>query len=132
MARYPSGKIPRKSKEYGRTFVCRRGCNTRTSTYTQEFNWEDIHHSTEEEVQQLIDQLEIDTKGSKTKRPQKRIKDEEDFAGDFGGDYDIETPRKKQKISAISTPRKLQTPSKLLTPSHKRFVLHKSCDFFDC
>ena len=130
LARHPTGKIPRKSKEYAKTFVCRRGCNTRTSTYTQEFKWEDIHHGTEEEVQLLIDRLESDT-GSKKKRPQKRIKEEEDFAGNFGDDDEVETPRKKQKTSAVSTPRKVRTPSKLLTPSHRRYVLHK-LRFFYC
>ena len=126
LARYPTGKIPRKSKQYGKTFVCRRGCNTRTSTYTDEFKWEDIHHGTEEEVQQLIDQLELDT-GSKKKRPPKRVKEEETFAGEFGEDEKKETPRKRQKTSAVSTPQKVRTPSKLLTPSHKRFLSCTTC-----
>jgi origin recognition complex subunit 1 len=42
-SKYPNGKVPRKSNEYGKAFICRRGCNTRTCTYTDEFVWEDIY-----------------------------------------------------------------------------------------
>ncbi|XP_044714790.1 origin recognition complex subunit 1 [Hirsutella rhossiliensis] len=38
-----SGKVARHLPDFGRTFICRRGCNTRTATYTDEFVWEDIY-----------------------------------------------------------------------------------------
>ncbi|KAL5594555.1 hypothetical protein BROUX41_001480 [Berkeleyomyces rouxiae] len=40
---FPTGKIPRSSPHYGKTFICRRGCNMRTTTYTNEFVWENMY-----------------------------------------------------------------------------------------
>jgi origin recognition complex subunit 1 len=124
-ARYPNGKISRKAKEYGKTFVCRRGCNTRTSTYTEEFKWEDVYDGTEESLGKLMKRLENDTTATRKKRPEKRKVADDDFTGVDVADSDLEqeTPRKKQKFSsAASTPRKIRTPSKLLTPRHKRYI----------
>jgi origin recognition complex subunit 1 len=129
--KYPSGRIPRKSNEYGKTFICRRGCDTKTTTYTEEFIWEDVYHGTEEDVECLIERLKRDTRAVKRRNSEKRkVGDEEDYDGDHV-DEKVQTPRKKQKTSAASTPRKPRTPSKLITPSHKRypeiypsFVLH--------
>jgi origin recognition complex subunit 1 len=122
-ATYPNGKIPRKAKGFGKTFICRRGCNTRTSTYTEEFKWEDVYDSTEDGLNKLMQRLENDTMATRKKRPGKRRIADDDFTGEHVRDSDLEqeTPRKKQKFSsAASTPRKIKTPSKLLTPSHKR------------
>ena len=124
-AKYSNGKIPRKSKGYGKTFICRRGCNTRTSTYTEEFKWDDIYNGTEESLTKLIRRLENDTTATRKKRPEKRKIADDEFRGVDVADSDLEqeTPRKKQKFSSVaSTPRKIRTPSKLLTPSHKRHV----------
>jgi origin recognition complex subunit 1 len=118
-SRYPSGKIPRKSKEYGKTFICRRGCNTRTTTYTEEFTWEEIFHGTEEDVTALIDLLKSDTRATRKRRKDARNTDEDGFQDDGAGEEPI-TPRKRQKTSITSTPRKPRTPSKLVTPGHKR------------
>jgi origin recognition complex subunit 1 len=120
--RYPAGKIPRKSKEYEKTFICRRGCNTRTATYTEEFVWEDIYHGTEEDVADLIDRLKRDTKATRKRRKETRITEDDNFDGE-DVDQEPATPRKRQKTSTVSTPRKLRTPSKLVTPSHKRYFL---------
>lgn len=118
-ARYPSGKIPRRSREYGKTFICRRGCNTRTATYTEEFIWEDIFHGVEEDVTALIDRLKSDTKTTRKRRREAKTTDEDGFHDDDIGEKPT-TPRKRQKTSIISTPRKPRTPSKLVTPGHKR------------
>lgn len=118
-AKYPSGKIPRKSKEYGKTFICRRGCNTRTATYTEEFIWEDIYHGTEEDVLALIDRLKSDTKATRKRRKDARATGDDNFDVDDIGEEPV-TPRKRQKTSVVSTPRKPRTPSKLVTPGHKR------------
>ena len=118
-ARYPSGKIPRKSKEFGKTFICRRGCNTRTATYTEEFTWEDIFHGTEEDVMAMIDLLKSDTKATRKRRKDAMATDEDGFLDDEAGEEPA-TPRKRQKASMTSTPRKPRTPSKLVTPGHKR------------
>ncbi|KAG8412440.1 Origin recognition complex, subunit 1 [Metarhizium acridum] len=67
LSKYPSGKIPRQSKEYGKTFVCRRGCNTRTATYTEEFNWEEMYSSVGD-MFKLIDFVEKNTKAARGRR----------------------------------------------------------------
>lgn len=79
-------------------------------------------------MRDLVERLESETKSTKRKRGnEKRRKADEDFKGGFLDDeaMDVETPKKKQKFSAVSTPRKIRTPSKLLTPSHKRSYLLK-------
>jgi origin recognition complex subunit 1 len=120
-ARYPTGKIPKKSSAFGKTFVCRRGCNTRTATYTEEFIWEDIFHGMEEDVEQLSERLKTETMATRKASARKRRKPELDFEVS-GAEDEVKTPRKKQKFSSNSTPKKPRTPSKLLTPSHKRHV----------
>lgn len=119
--KYPTGKVPKRSKDYGKIFVCRRGCNTRTATYTEEFIWEDIFSGTEADVERLIERLKAETTATR-KRGRKRMKVEADFVDSDAEDEGVQTPRKKQKTSTVSTPRKPRTPSKLLTPSHKRQV----------
>lgn len=119
--KYPTGKIPKKSSSFGKTFICRRGCNTRTATYTEEFLWEDIFHGTEEDVALLIERVKAETTATRKKSSKKRTKLELDFEASDGEGNDLETPRKKQKFSTVSTPKKPRTPSKLLTPSHKRY-----------
>jgi origin recognition complex subunit 1 len=122
MSKYPSGKIPRNSKDFGKTFICRRGCNTRTATYTSEFIWEDVFHGLPEDIDSLIERVKGETKASRKNRIAKQVRDDSDeFPPQDELDDLIHTPRKKRKISAASTPRKLYTPSKLLTPSHKRY-----------
>ncbi|EKD16003.1 origin recognition complex subunit 1 [Drepanopeziza brunnea f. sp. 'multigermtubi' MB_m1] len=130
--KYPTGKISKRDKEYGKTYICRRGCDTRTATYTKEFEWETIKHSTEEEVVQLHDRIKSETKSTvKKRRGQKRKMEDDDFGGDLTHDEDgkVETPRKKQKFSSVTTPRKPRTPSKLLTPSHRKVVIKKPLEF---
>jgi origin recognition complex subunit 1 len=119
--KYPTGKIPRKSKDFGKTFICRRGCNTQNATYTEEFIWEDLQRKTDD-VNELVNWIESGTQSTKKRRIGKRTKADDDFTGGPIDDeeLELETPRKKQKHSAVSTPRKVRTPSKLLTPSHKR------------
>lgn len=122
--KYPTGKIPKRSREYGKTFICRRGCDTRTAKYTDEFIWEDIQHGSEDQVNDLLVRIESETKPTKKRKYQKRTKGDDDFKGGFVDEDELEThtPRKKQKFSMVSTPKKPRTPSKLLTPSHKRYA----------
>lgn len=125
MAKHPGGKIPRNSKDYGKSFICRRGCNTRTATYTEEFIWEDVYRGTEEDLQHLIERVQSETKATRRRRREKQAADEEEeeFAAGDDEEDGLRTPKKKKrKTSNISTPQKQKTPSKLLTPSHKRYV----------
>ncbi|PVH83107.1 P-loop containing nucleoside triphosphate hydrolase protein [Cadophora sp. DSE1049] len=129
--KYPIGKIPKKARENGKTFICRRGCDTRAVKYTEEFIWEDIAHGNEDEVTELLTRIESETKSTKKRKNQRRTKGDDDFKGGFVDDDELEThtPRKKQKFSNVSTPKKPRTPSKLLTPSHKRVVIKKPLEF---
>ncbi|KFY52344.1 hypothetical protein V496_08533 [Pseudogymnoascus sp. VKM F-4515 (FW-2607)] len=68
LAKYPGGRIPRNSKEHGKSFFCRRGCNTRTATYTEEFIWEDIYHGTDEDIFNLIERVKNETKATRKRR----------------------------------------------------------------
>ncbi|KAI4164769.1 MAG: hypothetical protein LQ342_001744 [Letrouitia transgressa] len=128
-SKFPSGKVSRNSKGYGKTFICRRGCNTRTATYTDEFVWEDIY-SGAEALLDLIDHVKSQTKAT---RKRKRASD------DAGIDYDpareIElpkTPSKRRKLSQASTPTPKhikRTPQKLLTPTQRRVIVKKPLEF---
>ena len=64
-SKYPSGKIPRSSRDFGKLFVCQRGCNTRTATYTDEFVWEDIYHGTKADIAKLITRIKNQTKATR-------------------------------------------------------------------
>ncbi|KAG4433905.1 hypothetical protein IFR05_010602 [Cadophora sp. M221] len=129
--KHPTGKLPKWSREHGKTFICRRGCDTRTAKYTDEFIWEDIQHGSEGQVNDLLVRIESETKSTKKSKNQKRTRGDDDFKGGFVEEDELEThtPRKKQKFSTISTPKKPRTPSKLLTPSHKRVVIKKPLEF---
>ncbi|KAI5462980.1 P-loop containing nucleoside triphosphate hydrolase protein [Mariannaea sp. PMI_226] len=67
LSKYPHGRIPRSSPDYGKAFVCRRGCNTRTATYTDEFIWEEVYRS-EDDIFNLIELVENGTKATRKKR----------------------------------------------------------------
>ncbi|KAL8929799.1 MAG: hypothetical protein Q9208_000943 [Pyrenodesmia sp. 3 TL-2023] len=129
--KYPSGRVPRSSKDYGKIFICRRGCNTRTATYTEEFIWEDQYHGAED-LLDLIDHVKNQTKATR-----KRKRDVDDPAVDYDPRKDAstvepQTPRKKIKSTSTSTPTKTpnRTPSKqYLTPSNKRVIVKKPLTF---
>ncbi|KAI4153420.1 MAG: hypothetical protein LQ341_000548 [Variospora aurantia] len=129
--KYPSGKVPRSSKDYGKIFICRRGCNTRTATYTEEFIWEDIYHGGQD-LLELIDQVKNQTKATR-----KRKHSADDPAVDYDPKKDVpnhqpHTPRKKVRTTSTTTPTKTpkRTPSKQhLTPSNKRAIVKKPLTF---
>ena len=79
LKRYPSGKIPRSSKDFGKTFVCRRGCNTRTATYTDEFVWENIYQGADD-VAGLVERVKSQTKATRRKRKRAEECEGEDSA----------------------------------------------------
>lgn len=94
LARYPSGKIPRSSSEFGKTFVCRRGCNTRTATYTSEFIWEGVYRGSQD-LFTLMDLVENGTKATRKRRRAKSPSPQDDAY------HPPETPTKQ--IRATST-----------------------------
>lgn len=79
LERWPSGKVPKSSKDFGKAFVCRRGCSTRTATYTEEFVWEDVFRGADD-LPALIARVKGETKATRKKR--KRSELEEGDEGD--------------------------------------------------
>ncbi|KAG8675456.1 Origin recognition complex, subunit 1 [Fusarium poae] len=67
LSRYPQGRVPKSHPDYGKAFVCRRGCNTRTATYTDEFIWEEIY-SGEDDLFALMDRIKAGTKATRRRR----------------------------------------------------------------
>lgn len=132
LKKYPSGRVPRTSRDYGKVFVCQRGVNTRTATYTDTFRWEDVY-SGEEDLQKLLELVKSHTKETRKRRDGKTTKHDMDEFVAADDDEDIpQTPKKRRKLNNATTPtskRKDLTPRKLLTPSHKRIVVKKPLEF---
>ncbi|KAI1350165.1 ATPase [Xylaria sp. FL0043] len=143
MREFPTGKIPRSSPAYNKTFVCRRGCNARTTTYTPEFIWEEIFSGSSDDIAKLIRLVESGTKS--TRRKPKSHHAVDDAATDY-------TPRKRQLYdvpedeetdhddgylsserdtqSKPRTPRKRQKTSRVSTPSSRnRIIVKKALEF---
>lgn len=129
--KFPKGTVPRSSQHYGKVFICRRGVNSRTATYTEEFVWEDIY-SEYDHLFDLEDLIRSQTKMTR-KRGAKSKEDHEDFVVEDDEDPDApKTPKKKRKFNDATTPtskRKDLTPRKFLTPTHKRIVVKKALEF---
>ncbi|KAA8897854.1 origin recognition complex subunit 1 [Sphaerosporella brunnea] len=100
--RYPGG-VPKKSKEDGKVFICRRGCNPRTATYTDEFIWEEFWHGRDTDIFKIKDFMKQNTKATrrkpapapapkadnnKKKRKRKAIDDEENDEDEEDDDRD--------------------------------------------
>ena len=143
--RYPTGKVPRSSPDFNRIFVCRRGANLRTATYTSEFVWEHVYNGTEGYIESLRAKIEAETKATRKRKglgdDPKRATDDTDYVAAHDCDeenYDQppRTPRKRRKLdNAPATPKSTQkkqpfTPrSKFSTPTHKRIVQKKALEF---
>ena len=127
---YSSSKANSKSKNHGlgKTFICRRGCNVRTATYTNEFLWEDTYHGAGD-LGSLIAKIRAETKATRSKRKGTLTarkgadgqSNENDPQGDDGVPF---TPRKRQKagltpgesLNAMGE----RTPQNLTTPTRRR------------
>lgn len=78
-ARWPKGKPPTRNRkqviEYGKWFICRRACNTRTVTYTDEFVWEEYFPGGEDiaiqELLGLVDRVTNETKLSRKRKAER-------------------------------------------------------------
>ncbi|CAK7204738.1 Origin recognition complex, subunit 1 [Sporothrix eucalyptigena] len=147
--KYPSGRVGRQNADYGKAFVCRRGCNTRTASYTDEFVWEELYNGTVEDIENLIEFVKTKTKATRKRRHTRAVSaDPDDYVeGDENDDNDVDkedksyeeepdenefrTPKKKVKaIDVATTPTtKPKSASKLLTPSHRRIILKKHLEF---
>ena len=138
-ARYPSGKIPRNSHDYGKVFICRRGCNTRSAIYTDEFVWEGICRGHDDDVDVLVSKIQAETRATRKRRrddksePTRDVDEGDGYRPiDEDGTAGPKTPRKKRKTHEPTTPRSQQparTPQKHTTPTHRRFVVKKPLEF---
>lgn len=133
-SKYPTGQVKKSSKDYGKIFVCRRGCNTRTATYTEEFEWEGVYNG-EKDIPSLTQLVESQTKATRKRQPRSK-KDDKDLDDFVIADNDDEgipkTPRKRRKLNDATTPiskRKDLTPRKFLTPTHRRIIIKKPLEF---
>ncbi|KAF2638046.1 origin recognition complex subunit 1 [Massarina eburnea CBS 473.64] len=128
---FQRGQGKKASKDYGKIFVCRRGCNTRTTTYTPEFKWEDVYRGADD-LQALIELVESQTKATR-KRNQAQKEAEDDFVvPDSDDDGAPKTPRKRRRLLDAATPtsgRKTPVTRKFMTPTHKRIVVKKALEF---
>lgn len=112
--------------------MCRRGCNTRTATYTDLFKWEDVYQG-EDDIPKLIELVKAQTKATRKRqigsKPPKH--DHEDFiVGDEdGSDNEVRTPKKRRKTADAETPTSKRKDRKFLTPTHKRIVIKKPLEF---
>ncbi|CAK3891514.1 related to origin recognition complex subunit 1 [Lecanosticta acicola] len=128
---YPSGKVPRSSKAYGKTFVCRRGVNAKTTTYTEEFNWYDVYRG-KQDMDNLVELVESQTTKTRRRKATKSNKETDDFVvndDEFDGP---ETPRKRRKLTSNTpTPSKAKqlTPRKFTTPSGRKIITKKPLEF---
>lgn len=134
-AKYPTGKVPRKSSEYGKVFICRRGCNTRTCTYTEEFVWEDIYHG-REDMDTLQEMIRKNTKATRRRRTAKDERTDQDYKHEPDdareGDYGPGTPRtpKKARTRDAVTPSSKRKPGSMpATPSSRRLHIKKHLEF---
>ena len=132
-ARFPTGKIPKNSKDYGKIFVCRRGCNTRTTTYTDEFIWEDVYRGVEDlqSLCELVDSQTVRTRKRKSTTRATTPGDLDEFVIPDDEDGETATPRKRRKLtSATPTSRsKHPAPRKLTTPTHRRIIAKRPLEF---
>lgn len=124
-AKYPSGRIPRKSPDNGTTFVCRRGVTARTATYTDEFVWEDVYHGVED-IDALATRVKTETPATRGHKPSVVLKPKQpkdlDFvvADDEDKENEQRTPKKRRKFEPGTPKTKDRTPSKFTTPTSKR------------
>lgn len=129
---YPSGKIPLNSRHHGKTFVCRRGVNPRTATYTDPFVWEDVYQG-KDDMDGLVELVESQTIKTRRRRQSRKEKSLDDFVVDEDDEFDgPETPKKRRKLASVTpTPSKAKqlTPRKFLTPSGRKIVTKKPLEF---
>jgi origin recognition complex subunit 1 len=134
-ALYPSGKVAKNSKDSGKIFVCRRGANIKTATYTEDFIWEDVFKSRKEDMEGLSELVESQTVKTRRRKPTKRREEDDCGLEDIDEDGvvgDPATPRKRRKMtSKTATPSKAKqgTPRKFMTPTQKRIVTKKPLEF---
>lgn len=109
LARYSNGKIPRRSKDAGKLFVCRRGLDMRSTTYTDEFVWEDEYRGFDD-LARLVEFVTVSTRSARKKRSR---------AGQAHGEKDYSLGEQQRTAYANVTPKKRRATK---DPTTSRFV----------
>ncbi|CAH0026427.1 unnamed protein product [Clonostachys rhizophaga] len=117
--KYPSGKVPHQSPDYGKVFVCRRGCNTRAALYTDEFIWEELVPAGDS-VFALIDFVKNGTKVTRQRRRARSISPADDAY------YPPQTPTKTGRGTGAATPQSKRTSA---TPGSRARGTGKKLEF---
>lgn len=132
--KYPSGKVPRSSPDYNKVFICRRGCNTRTTTYTDEFVWEDIYGGHEDDIAKLRELVQKSTQSTRKRRKPAQAaataaastSDDPTYVVPPSGDQDEDIFLENEEggrdtaSRSVVTPRKRQKTNRIVTPSSRR------------
>ncbi|KAI2463655.1 P-loop containing nucleoside triphosphate hydrolase protein [Annulohypoxylon bovei var. microspora] len=126
LRQYPNGKIPRSSPGYNKTFICRRGCNTRTSTYTDEFAWEDAY-SGKEDIGDLLELVQSKTRSTRKRRNHDISLEVDYVATQLEQDVDYHSDDAVRRT--VTTPRKRQKTTRVVTPSNRRIMVKKALEF---
>ncbi|KAF2018658.1 P-loop containing nucleoside triphosphate hydrolase protein [Aaosphaeria arxii CBS 175.79] len=135
--RHPNGQVKRTSRDYGKIFVCRRGCNQRTTTYTPEFQWDEVYQGADD-IAALVERVETQTKATRKRGPGrppgrtvKATEDQDEFLVPKSDDDGApKTPKKRRKLNIATTPTSAKKDNrKFLTPTHKRIVIKKPLEF---
>ncbi|KAI5864978.1 P-loop containing nucleoside triphosphate hydrolase protein [Durotheca rogersii] len=131
LQRYPSGKVPRGSLGYNKTFVCRRGCDTRTTIYTQEFVWESVYSGKPEHLGTLLKLVQDGTRSTRKRRRGNIATVETDYIATppEGDDEDEEEDSSDVAQRVPVTPRKRRKAPRTVTPSNRRVVIKKALEF---
>lgn len=113
LARHPTGKIPRRSDDVGKLFMCRRGLDMRTTTYTEEFTWED-RYSGFDDLAPLVDFVTDSTRIARKRRQRAAQPHDDEEAPPEAQTYG--TPKKRRATHDPTGPRfvPLQVPNSTL------------------
>ena len=130
---YPGARVAKGSKDQGKVFVCRRGVNIRTATYTDELRWEDVYQS-KHDMDSLTELVESQTVKTRKRKAFKSIKEHnlDEFVVKDDDADDPKRPRKRRKLaSGTSTPSKAKQlpPHRFATPTGRKITTKKPLEF---
>ncbi|RPA89142.1 hypothetical protein L873DRAFT_1839325 [Choiromyces venosus 120613-1] len=125
---YPAG-VHKRSKEYGKVFVYRRGCNPRTATYTSEFVWGGYRRPGRRMLPRLGEIVYHGTKPAAAAAAGQRRAKKHKAGGSGDGEVDqdrrTKAPRthsNQRKSSSLATPAVIVKKPFLFTPLSTRIL----------
>ncbi|KAF3939526.1 hypothetical protein ABW19_dt0208720 [Dactylella cylindrospora] len=138
---FPNG-VPAKSQKRGKVFLCRRACDVRPARYSEAFDWDDLYHGENTDLEKFKDWVKENTSARSSRKPKDAdfemhvdSSEDEEFNEDMLEDGEAAVPKtprknKRRRKSTTATPRAKPTPSKkFLTPSHRKITAKKALTF---